>query len=337
MPQLGNVGEFNGIGYWQSGNVWSALAIRDQLTGSQTNKAQVVNNLKLVFKLRKNYDQFGWWATAALYAHKAYNDIELLNNAIATWESVSQFVVSPSDAQQNKHPLKNFALAGTCDGVTMAGGVFWRPTSDDTAINSITTGLYFTLSAYLAEVTKQSKYTDAAILSAKWIILHNLNDKNIVLDTVSGSNCQRSPSNWIFTYNSGKFIEGLSVLTDVTGDKQWETQMINTLAAAVKNTAWQGTDGIITEGSDNSTNNDGIGFKAVFIRGLLEAFRRTPENTNLRILIHSYIDVQYNALLDLAKTNNFYSANWKGPAPTQFTSWGQLAALDVLVSAVEAN
>lgn len=39
--------------------------------------------------------------------------------------------------------------------------------------------------------------------------------------------------------------------------------MINTLAAAVKNTAWQGTDGIITEGSDNNTNNDGVGFKGM--------------------------------------------------------------------------
>lgn len=31
-----------------------------------------------------------WWAQAAVYAYKAYNDDELLNNAIATWNSVSR-------------------------------------------------------------------------------------------------------------------------------------------------------------------------------------------------------------------------------------------------------
>jgi hypothetical protein len=31
-----------------------------------------------------------WWAQAAVYAHKAYKDEELLNNAVATWDSVSR-------------------------------------------------------------------------------------------------------------------------------------------------------------------------------------------------------------------------------------------------------
>lgn len=51
---------------------------------------------------------------------------------------------------------------------------------------------------------------------------HNLKD-NAVLDTVNAHDCSRSPANWIFTYNAGKFIEGLSVLADVTGDAQWRT------------------------------------------------------------------------------------------------------------------
>lgn len=93
------------------------------------------------------------------------------------------------------------------------------------------------------------------------------------------------------------------------------------LATSVKSTAWQGSDGIITEGSSTGSNNDGVGFKgmsghkktlspnycsgipdtffffplcaiAIFIRGLVEAFQRNPSNTNLRILVHSYVDVQ---------------------------------------------
>jgi hypothetical protein len=61
------------------------------------------------------------------------------------------------------------------------------------------------------------------------------------------------------------------------------------------------------------------------------------KNNALAILVHSYIDVQYNALLDLAASGNTYSSAWHGPAPTGFTTWGQMAALDVLVSAISAN
>ncbi|RDB23898.1 hypothetical protein Hypma_008896 [Hypsizygus marmoreus] len=365
LPQLNSAtGEFHGIppgiGYWQSGNAFSAMANQDYFAGTSSNKAQVVMNLKNVFKLRPTYDQYGcaglaqslrlsadmymlcrynddalWWAQAALYAYRAYGDTVLLANAIATWNRVTTFVVTPAQASAGKHPNKSFALSPTCDGVTMAGGVFWRPTTDDQAINSITTGLYITVSAFLAEITKDARYKNAAILSANWVKAHNLNG-NIVLDSVNAHDCSRSPSTWLFTYNSGKYIEGLSVLADVTGDSQWRTMMVNILATAVKFSAWQGSDGIITEGSSTTSNNDSVGFKAIFIRGLYEAFARNPSNTNLRILVRSYIDVQYNALLDLAANGNSYSANWHGP-PQGFTSWGQLAALDVLTSAIIAN
>ncbi|KJA14158.1 hypothetical protein HYPSUDRAFT_220630 [Hypholoma sublateritium FD-334 SS-4] len=348
MTQLdSSTGQFANIGYWQAGNVWTAMAIQDELTTTQTNKADVVQNLNLVFGLFSNYDQFGgkfqfnddalWWATAAMYASKAYNNTQLLDNAVSTWNSVSQFQITQAQAEAGSTPLKDFAIEGTCDGVTMAGGVFWRPTSDDTSVNSITTGLFLTLSAYLAEKTGDPKYTNASILSANWIRAHNLNTDDIVLDTVSASDCSRSPATWIFTYNTGKFIEGLSVLENVTGDSQWNALMLSIIAAAVENTSWQGANGIVTEGADNTQNNDDIGFKAVYIRGLREAFRRAPENSLLRTLIHSYVDVQYNALLDLAANGSFYSAAWAGPVPTSFTSWGQLAALDVLTAAVEVN
>ena len=42
-------------------------------------------------------------------------------------------------------------------------------------------------------------------------------------------------------------------------------RMLSVIASAVENTAWQGSNGIITEGSDNSQNNDGIGFKGAYV------------------------------------------------------------------------
>lgn len=119
----------------------------------------------------------------------------------------------------------------------------------------------YSLSAFLAEITGDSKYTNAAITSANWMKAHNLNSNNLALDTVNAHDCSTSPASELFTYNSGKFVEGLSVLAAVTGDSQWSTLALNIVNSAVKTTVWQGSDGIITEGSDNSANNDVIGFK----------------------------------------------------------------------------
>ncbi|KAJ7604393.1 endo-1,6-alpha-mannosidase [Roridomyces roridus] len=342
-PQLvSSTGEFNGIGYWQSGNVWSVMANQDWLAATTTNQALVVNNLNLVFSRWQHYDQFGfnddamWWAQAALYGYRAYKDTNLLAHAVDVWTHVTGYVITAAQASAGKNPNKSFNIEPTCNGVTMAGGVFWRPTTDDTAINSITTGLYLTLSAFLGEYTGNATYTNAAILSANWIKNHNINANDLVLDTVNANDCSTSPASWIFTYNTGKYIEGLSVLGVTSGDSSWTSMMINLLNSAVKTNVWQGSNGVITEGASPTANNDAVGFKSVLIRGLHEAWTRNPSNTALTTLIHSYGDVQYNALLELAATGNTYSSSWAGP-PQAFTSWGQLAALDVMTSNIDTN
>ncbi|KAF8327335.1 endo-1,6-alpha-mannosidase [Amanita rubescens] len=340
LPQLTpSDAQFNGIGWWQSGNVWSAIANHDYHAKTRTYQTQVIDNIKKGWSLYTNFDPYEynddalWWATAALYAHRAYDGSTMLTYAIDTWTHVSKYVISEADAASGRISTKSFAIAKTCSGHTMAGGVFWRPISGDTSINSITTGLYMTLSAYLAEYTGEAKYTEAAILSAQWIKNVNLNSKHIALDFINADDCSRSPSSWLFTYNTGKFVEGLSVLTSVTKDSSWKDLMTLVVANATKSSAWEGSDGIITEGSSTESGNDGVGFKAIFIRGLGEAFVRNTEYSHFAILIQSYIDVQCNALLELAASGTSYSANWHGP-PMAFTTWGQMAALDVLVSAI---
>ncbi|KAJ7588251.1 endo-1,6-alpha-mannosidase [Mycena floridula] len=343
LPQVdSSTGQINGIGFWQAGNVWGVLANQDRLAGTTGNQAAVISNMNTAFGLYANYDQFGfnddamWWATSAFYASRAYKDQNMLSHAEAVWNRVSAFQVTPAQASAGSIPGKSFAIQSTCEGHSMAGGVFWRPTSDDQAINSVTTGLFLTLSAFLAETTGDAKYTNAAVAAANWMESLQINSANLILDTVNAADCSRSPSTWIFTYNTGKYIEGLSVLAAVTGDSSWTALMNNILVAGVKSGPWQGSDGIITEGASPASNNDAVGFKAIYIRGLHEAYERSPGNSALQILLHSYFDVQYNALLDLAATGDTYSSDWHGP-PQAFTSWGQLAAIDVLTANINTN
>ncbi|KAE9396273.1 endo-1,6-alpha-mannosidase [Gymnopus androsaceus JB14] len=328
LPQLdASDASFNGIGYWQAGNVFSAMANFDHLAGTTEYEDVVIDGLTTAFSLFTDFDQFGfnddamWWATAAYYAFRAYGNEDALSMATATWTHVSEYVVSVADAASGTQPNKDFPIAGTCFGESMAGGVFWQPTADGTAINSITTGLYVTLSAFLAETTGNDTYTNASILSAQWIQNLQINPDGIVLDTVDGEACTRSPSTELFTYNSGKYLEGLAVLADVTGDDSWTTLMTDIAAAAIKSTVWEGSDGIITEGASPTANNDAVGFK----RYSSEASTKSPYN-----------DVQYNALLELADNGTSYSSSWEGP-PQAFTTWGQLAALDVMVTAINTN
>jgi hypothetical protein len=49
----------SGIGYWQSGNVWSVLANQDHLAGTTVNKPAVISNLNTAFRLHSHYDAYG--------------------------------------------------------------------------------------------------------------------------------------------------------------------------------------------------------------------------------------------------------------------------------------
>ncbi|KAI9573886.1 glycoside hydrolase [Boletus coccyginus] len=318
------------------------MANQDHVTLLPLNQAVVTTYLNKAFSLYLNYstlynDDALWWATAAYYAYRAYGDENLLTHAIQTWEHIKTFQISEEDAQGGSMPTKSFPIMGSCEGKTMAGGVFWRPVLDDTAVNSVTTGL----SAYLAELTHNSTYTDSAIAAAAWMQSLNINNDGLALDTIYANDCSRSPATELFTYNSGKLIEGLSVLSDVAGDESWQNFMLNITTTVLYATAWQGTNGVITEGGVTEEDDDIVGFKSILIRALHEAWARNPGDAQLQDTIRSYINVQYNALMELASTQyedtRWYSAAWAGPRPTGYTAWGQLAALDVLVSSIDVN
>jgi len=82
---------------------------------------------------------------------------------------------------------------------------------------------FLSLSAYLAEATGDSRYTAAAQLSQQFIVNH-LYANSLALDTISGQASDAcSLQAPLFTYNSGKFIEGLSVLYSITQDATYQT------------------------------------------------------------------------------------------------------------------
>ncbi|KAF8317155.1 Six-hairpin glycosidase [Clavulina sp. PMI_390] len=333
-----------GLGYWQSANVWSALALKDLYAGTKDYESISLDAVRDTIKQFPyfRYDAYNddtlWWATAAVYQYKAYGNTDALSWAEYSWANVA-----PSQITGTSGHGKSFTW-GTCNGKSLNGAVFWTTSSNDASTNAITTGLFMTLSAWLYEATGNKDYLNAAVAAYDAInrLFYNTST-NLINDSLDVTTC--SGPDWVFTYNSGKFIEGTAVLGAVTGNSAYTNAALTVAVAAMKNGPWQGSNGIITEtsSSTHSKNNDAWGFKAVYIRGLAELYRRqSASNSGLLTLVHSYIDTQANALIDLASDTltwsnaTSYAADWEGPYDGMY-AWTQLAVLDTFGAFVMVN
>jgi hypothetical protein len=184
------------------------------------------------------------------------------------------------------------------------------------------------LSAYLAQATGDAKYTQAAYAAGSWIARANTNAAGLPLDTINGRTCARSDASWVFTYNAGKYVEGLTALYGATRNSSLLAECVSrpglragaeadgcvratdVAAAGVRAGPWQRADGVITEGAHPDKVDDSAYFKcaccpcvrtahahratAVWVRALNELFRATT-NAQLRTLLHSYLVVQVRA------------------------------------------
>lgn len=93
----------------------------------------------------------------------------------------------------------------------------------------------------------------------------------------------------------------------------------------------------------------------MLVRALYEHWTRSQEDSPISNLIKTFLTVQvcvqypsdsrvlitqalfqYNAAITFARSpgTDFYTYHWSGPPATSMTPWGQLAAADVLNSAI---
>ncbi|KAH7097443.1 glycosyl hydrolase family 76-domain-containing protein [Auriculariales sp. MPI-PUGE-AT-0066] len=337
------------VGWWISGSAVSALAYKDMVASTSDNRDFVIAMLQQAKATNSNFDLYGynddamWFGTAAYYAYRAYGGSDLLAYAQTVWNWVASSQITVDQAAAGKSPLRSFTIQKTCKSVTTAGGVWWRSSSSDrtdAGANVITTGLFLTLSAYLAEAipANRTTYVNAADLAFTFIKNQLMDSNSIALDTLNLQTC--GINSWYFTYNSAKLIEGATVLYHVTSVQKYLDQALVTTVAAVKTSSnWQGSSGLITEGQGTPYDkaDDGREFKAIWLRALTELYRREYTNTPLKALLKAYLNIQYKALTTTATDGaNDYGTVWAGPfvGPYDFS---QAAALDGLVAGIEIN
>jgi predicted alpha-1,6-mannanase (GH76 family) len=339
-------GSIAGLGYWQVANGYTAIALHDSWSGTDSNADILDSSFGLVevnhTDLINDFnDDSMWWGMASLEMYNLTEDLKYLSTAEAIQTHVSAYV-----QQLGEHVI---------NGTDYAGAVLWTNHTDEHGVNSITTGLYSELCARLANlVTTMAAQQDllgSAIQSFQWIqnVLYRPDDFVVQdgVDLTTGA-----LTDWTFTYTTGQIIaaaiaiskalgSGITPLNNITNPGTAESYL--DLAAeiathAMVNPAWVDKNGTLVERDTSkplppNTNNDGVGFKSILLRNLVKLFRTlnaSNTHTDVQTQIKAFIEKQFATLQEFdTNGQGQYGPWWDGPWDSPST-WSQMAALDVM-------
>ncbi|KAG8952999.1 hypothetical protein FRC03_011962 [Tulasnella sp. 419] len=197
-----------------------------------------------------------------------------------------------------------------------------------------------TLSSYLAECTGDQKYLDTALLTANciksWMIDFTTSlTKDCLIDALAAKERDGAV---LSCHLTGLTIEGFIVLACATRDDGWRSLAIEMARSAMLYGEWHTLDGILNVCSDRAASDDTNvrTLKGLLIRGLMVAYERNRSNGPFCSLVRSYVNVQFNALFELARVQSSYGVDWRGPYAGPY-GHGLVAALDTLVAAIAVN
>lgn len=298
-------GEMGGIGWWQTANGYTAMALHDLWSHrSMHNYPKLAHAVKSCESSRAGFinefnDDTLWWGMLCMDLYALGGDAWFLEKAKGIWEYMRR---RGCVIQKGQYQFREW---------DMEGALFWTTRKDDWQVNSITTGLYVELSARLANVEKQQngvgggssggakekhprlakmmdavgmgvghgshggsyeEYIEAARCSLGWILRVMYKPKEgLVTDNILLKKGEKR--DWTFSYLTGTAIAACAGLYEATGQMEYLKLAIHMAHKGLKNLGWVEKDGVLTEcgqwrkGQNNPMeNNDCIGFKSVFMR-----------------------------------------------------------------------
>ena len=357
-------GGMGGIGWWQSANGYTAMALHDVWSSNHGNAPRNYDILaRIIRQCDSNHpglinafnDDTLWWAMLCMHMYAIKRDDWFLKKAEAIWEHVRKSVCGRGEVSFN--------------GNDMEGAVFWTTRPGEEQINAITSGLFAELSMRLAllktngdqirEPSSKSnqptraEYIEAARCSLGWVLRCRYRPRRgIVLDHIKLK--KNKAVDWIFTYNTGVALGVCALLYEATREEEYMTLACHMAYKAMTFTGPQGwieDDGVLTEKGaygrgthDPWKNNDSVGFKAVLVRQLCTLYDvisrigcQQPYALHVKDIIKEFINVNFRSQQE-RNTNRKgqYGPWWGGPFQCP-TSHSQMAALDVMAAAVLVN
>ncbi|CAL1713536.1 unnamed protein product [Somion occarium] len=366
-PQIdASTGQVDALDFEQNASLFAAIANYDRLVGNKANEALVTTHLVTVGQQRFEYygpsfstcleqsfinvvqssmgHQEGQlrttysltWALAAVSAYRAYGDQYLLDLATSIWNKTSIYMITFDDTLDGGHShfstLKpGLTLVPECDGSSVEGSVFVDMENKDVEdVDLYSVGAFLSLSVYMYEATHDGRYSTAADTTSHFMAFL---ENHLDLGLINMSSCDTLHTSVPISQSVGPAIEGLGVYAARLKNPDLASQM-QTLILGVIGKFVNG-DGIFDQdiGDTPLANTGTLYVGGVLVRGLYEILSRIDASSELAKLVQSFLAVQFNAVLDLARPPNstLFSSNWRGPPMTdRVLPWGQLLALDVL-------
>ncbi|KAK0468902.1 hypothetical protein IW261DRAFT_1597887 [Armillaria novae-zelandiae] len=321
MTQLNQTnGQFTDGHYGSTGVLYAEMVDFDRLTNQTIYKDTLKNYFALAHCML--YCEF-------MLIQLVYGDPEFLNIAANSWASGRRYTISSEQAASRTIETKQFTLA-SCNP-TLAGGTYWMTDANDPSLDSWASGMFFVVSALLAEATSNQTYVDATVESGTFIQSSFLTQTDIVWTGIfsssnHSSSCSRTSE--VSSQGSGNFIEGLVIQTGILNNTSTQSLLRSVISGVTTDPRWRGEDGVY-----DLLDNGG----EFIVRALASLYESNKTSSDLREYIKEYIGVQYNAVIEQArssKESSIYGGRWTGPPATSFHSINQTNALAALLSAI---
>lgn len=338
ITTVGENGLVNGGDYSTTSYLLYYAAQLDALSKQTKYKSQVERSLAGALQARPGFlDQFlnfGIpYGMAALKAYETYGDQIFLSYAELSWETGNMFTLSEAEVNAGKSLVKEFDLSKECSGISMKGGTFWQTTPDDGQLFGPSTGYFFVLSSYLAKVTSNATYLDAANSSENFIRSHLLNRNDRLQASVSAKRTDSCSTGFFGSAsdldNTGLYIEGLSILNSISHSEDRLDLVRNVLHTATTNASYIRDDGVLSVGEGRTGS-------LPFVRALGSLYSTNTTYSDLRNYLESFLGTQVNSLREQATsgTSNIYAGSWTGPPAGTLDVLNQVVAVSPLVESV---
>ncbi|PSK43030.1 hypothetical protein B9Z65_6984 [Elsinoe australis] len=301
-------GQISGLGYWQTANAYSAIALHDIWSSSCSNLPSMHKNLRTILSrnphcINNFNDDTLWYAHLLLLLSapssplpSAIGSNDYLTHCHEIHKHISRFVLPP----------------GTRDvqGRDVSASVLWKSDNDCREVNSITTSLWAEFCARLAcaassqdtegregegrdaareggwEGDRAVRLVEQAMASLDFVFRYLYDrDEDVVYDTLKLETGE--VVRWCFSYTTGQTIAGCVAVHEAVralggkfGDErrrkanEFLVLAMRMAGKTVRRREWI-QDGVVVEygayGPENHKaweNDDAVGFKSVLVRSL---------------------------------------------------------------------
>lgn len=294
-------GQFDGVGWWHTGNCLTAFVEYSQRTKNTTYNSIVADMFtKNGNFTTEGYDDEGWWGLAWVAAWKLTQIPDYIVRAEAIF----------ADMQ--------LAWSGTFCG----GGIWWNRA--ETYKNAITNELFISLAAELYLATNREQYLNWAVQGWQWFNQSGMiNDQYLINDGLMNNCSNNGAPTW--TYNQGVILGGLVALYQITEDKNYLLTAGNIATATM---TLLSPKGILQEPCEPNCDGDAVQFKGIFMRNLAYLYQATGDQQYI-----NYINANTASLWSNDRSGTSLGLRWAGPFDSADAA-RQSSALDALNAAL---